>query len=298
MLKYNKILLFLLIFSSCSDGSAQMLLDTVYFDRHWKQCKKDTASYYRQVYADMGKKVQFIVKDFYLSGKIQMEGKYTSINPDVKNGHFVYFFENGKKMSEVTYIENQPDGEYMEWYSNGKEKSLTTIQNGIMDGDYRTWTEQGIPQLNIKYKTGELDGTFISYYDNGKPVRKDVYSNGELKKKKCFTRDGKDTTWFEYLQMPEFPGGPEKLNEYIDKELIYPKEAKEDLKEGVVTIEFAIGREGNIAKVKVVKADKDYFNVEAIRLVSAFPKWFPGKKDGQLVEVTLSLPIRFSIKND
>lgn len=298
MLKFNKIILSLLIFGSCSGGSAQMLLDTVYFDRHWKQCKKDSASYYRQVYADMGKKVQFIVKDFYLSGKIQMEGSYKSINPDVKNGHFIYYYDNGKKMSEVTYLENQPEGAYFEWYANGKEKSLSTIQNGIMNGDYKTWNEQGIPQLDIRYKNGELDGTFISYYDNGKPVRKDLYSNGELKKKKCFTREGKDTVWFAYLQMPEFPGGPEKLNEFIEKELIYPKEAKEDLREGLVSVEFAIGREGNIAKVKVLKADKEYFNVEAIRLVSSFPKWFPGKKDGQLVEVTLSLPIRFRIKND
>jgi len=216
----------------------------------------------------------------------------------VKNGQFNYYYDNGKKMSEVTYLENQPEGAYFEWYANGKEKSLSTIQNGIMNGDYKTWNEQGIPQLDIRYKNGELDGTFISYYDNGKPVRKDLYSNGELKKKKCFTREGKDTVWFAYLQMPEFPGGPEKLNEFIEKELIYPKEAKEDLREGLVSVEFAIGREGNIAKVKVLKADKEYFNVEAIRLVSSFPKWFPGKKDGQLVEVTLSLPIRFRIKND
>ena len=115
-----------------------MLLDTVYFDHHWKQCKKDSASYYRQVYADMGKKVQFVVKDFYLSGKIQMEGTYKSINPDVKNGHFIYYYDNGNKMSEVSYLENQPEGEYLEWYSNGKEKSLTTIRNGVLDGEYRT----------------------------------------------------------------------------------------------------------------------------------------------------------------
>ena len=159
-------------------------------------------------------------------------------------------------------------------------------------------TEQGIPQLELKYKQGELDGTFISFYDNGKPVRKDVYDNGEIKKKRCFTRNGKDTTWFAYLQMPEFPGGSEKLNEYIEKELVYPKEAKEDLREGTVTVEFSIGQEGNIAKVKVVKADKDYFNTEAVRLVSTFPKWFPGKKDGQVVEVTLSLPIRFKLKDE
>jgi TonB family protein len=298
MLIFNKILTSILFCGSCAGVSSQMLLDTVYFDRHWKQCKKDTALYYRQVYADMGKKVQFIVKDFYISGKIQMEGTYKAINPDVKNGHFVYFYQNGKKMSEANFLENQAEGEYYEWYSNGNKKSLTTIRNGIMDGDYKTWKENGIPQLEISYKKGELDGTFISYYDNGKPVRKDVYSNGEIKKKRCFTRQGKDTIWFDYLQMPEFPGGSEKLNEYIDKELKYPKEAKEDLREGVVTVEFSIGREGNIAKVRILKADKDYFNIEAIRLVSSFPKWFPGKKDGQLVEVTLSLPIKFRIKDE
>jgi len=296
MLKFNKILLIFFLLGSSFAATGQMLLDTVYFDRHWKQCKKDSALYYRQVFADMGKKVQFIVKDFFMSGKVQMEGTYKAINPDIKNGHFVYYFPNGRKSSETYYLENQPAGEYSEWYSNGNRKSLTTINGGLMDGEYKTWSEKGIPQLEISYNKGELDGTFISYYDNGKPVRKDLYVNGELKKKKCFTREGKDTTWFEYLQMPQFPGGAEKLNDYISKELIYPKEAKEDLREGVVTVEFSIGREGSIAKVKVVRPDKEYFNSEAIRLVSSFPKWTPGKKDGQLVEVTLSLPIPFKLK--
>jgi TonB family protein len=297
MLKFNKIISSILLCGASMGASGQMLLDTVYFDRHWKQCKKDTALYYRQVYADMGKKVQFIVKDFYMSGKIQMEGTYKAINPDVKNGHFIYYYQNGKKMSETEYLENQPEGEYMEWFANGNKKSLTTIRNGVLEGDYKTWSENGVPQLEIRYKNGELDGNFISYYDNGRPVRKDSYLNGELKKKKCFTREGKDTTWFEYLQMPQFPGGSEKLKAFIDKELVYPKEAREDLREGMVTVEFSIGKEGSIAKVKVIKPDKDYFNTEAVRLVSSFPKWFPGKKDGQVIEVTLSLPIRFLLKD-
>jgi len=296
MLKFSKILTTLLICGTCAGASGQILLDTVYFDRHWKQCKKDTAVYYRQVYADMGKKIQFIVKDYFLSGKVQMEGTYKTINPDVKNGHFVYYFQNGRKMSETDYLENQPEGEYKEWYANGNKKSLTTVKNGTMDGVYKTWSEDGIPQLEINYKKGELDGIFISYYDNGKPVRKDVYVNGEIKKKKCFTREGKDTTWFEYIQMPQFPGGAEKLNAFIDKEMVYPKEAKEDLREGLVTVEFSIGKEGSIAKVKVIKADKDYFNSEAIRLVSSFPKWLPGRKDGQLIDVTLTIPIPFRLK--
>lgn len=276
----------------------QMLLDTMYFNRSWKQTTRDSAYYYRQVFAGMGKKVQFIVKDYYLSGKLQMEGAYKSIHPDMKEGHFVYYYENGRKMTEADYAGNEVEGIYREWFPSGNPKLYSEIREGDLDGPYRTWGENGVKQLDIGYRQGALDGKFISYYENGAPVRKDAYSKGELVKKQCFTKAEKDTTWFPYLQMPQFPGGEEKLNEYIDHQLVYPGEAKEKETEGIVMVEFSIDKDGNISKVNITKGDREYFNREAIRLVKSFPRWSPGRKDGRLVDVTLSLPIHFRISKE
>lgn len=293
-----KVILSVVLLASAASGPAQMLLDTMYFNRQWQQCSRDSAYYYREVFAGTGKKVQFLVKDYYPSGRLQMEGAYLSIHPDRKEGHFVYYYSNGHKMQEAEYVENEPEGVYQEWYANGNPKIYSVISNGNLDGPYKTWSESGAPQLDVVYRRGNLNGKFVSYYDNGKPVREDRYRNGELVSKKCFTRSGKDTSWFPYLQMPEFPGGDTKLTEYISKEMVYPREALQLQREGQVTVEFSIDRDGKIGKISILKSDREYFNKEALRLVSSFPRWIPGRKDGQLVEVTLSLPIRFILKNE
>ncbi len=293
-----KFIFSVLLFASAASGSAQMLLDTMYFNRQWQQCSRDSAYYYREVFAGTGKKIQFVVRDYYPSGRLQMEGTFLSIHPDRKDGHFVYYYPSGKKMQEADYIENEPAGVYQEWYANGNPKIYSVIRDGNLDGPYKTWSENGVPQLDVVYKQGNLNGRFVSFYENGMPVRDDRYRNGELVKKQCFTRSGKDTLWFPYLLMPQFPGGENKLSEYIDKEMIYPKEALQIQREGQVTVEFSIERDGKISKVSILKSDREYFNSEALRLVSSFPKWIPGRKDGQLVEVTLSLPIRFVLKNE
>ena len=293
-----KVILSVVLLASAASGSAQMLLDTMYFNRQWQQCSRDSAYYYREVFAGTGKKVQFQVKDYYPSGKLQMEGTFLSIHPDRKDGHFVYYYSNGNKMQEADYLENEPTGVYQEWYANSKPKIYSVIKDGNLDGPYKTWSESGVPQLDVVYRNGNLNGKFVSFYENGMPVRDDRYRNGELVNKQCYTRSGKDTLWFPYLQMPQFPGGENKLSEYIDKEMIYPKEALQMQREGQVTVEFSIERDGRISKVSILKSDREYFNSEALRLVSSFPKWIPGRKDGQLVEVTLSLPIRFILKNE
>ena len=46
---------------------------------------------------------KYKVKDFYETGSMQMEGFYSSLDPDVKNGEFKYWYRNGKKQMDVTY---------------------------------------------------------------------------------------------------------------------------------------------------------------------------------------------------
>lgn len=46
------------------------------------------------------------VEDYFNSGKIQMKGTYTSLSPDVKNGTFTWYYENGNKETETVYENN------------------------------------------------------------------------------------------------------------------------------------------------------------------------------------------------
>lgn len=90
-------------------------------------------------------------------------------------------------------------------------------------------------------------------------------------------------------QMPEFPGGQEKLGEYIFTNTPKHKNGKH----GTVYVNFLISPKGKVLYPYVAHGlGKEYDN-EAIRLVRSMPAWKPGKEKGKAVYVRSSLPVRY-----
>jgi protein TonB len=111
------------------------------------------------------------------------------------------------------------------------------------------------------------------------------------------TMDG-DTAILTFADKPPtFPGGEEKLNEFIKENLQYPLQAKEFDIQGKVYIQFIVEKDGRITQPVVKKNIGGGCDKEAIRLVRSFPKWKPGMQAGRPVRVYVALPISF-ILND
>ncbi len=84
-----------------SPGKGQIILDTMYFDQNWEQSTEQDANYYRIISTDTTfRSFRFSVKDYYLSGQVQMTGTYKSIRPDNKDGQFIYYFDNGQQQRD------------------------------------------------------------------------------------------------------------------------------------------------------------------------------------------------------
>ena len=96
-------------------------------------------------------------------------------------------------------------------------------------------------------------------------------------------------------QMPEFPNGEEGMQDFIEKHLIYPKEATKDRISGVVFCTFVVNKDGTLSNIEVIHGIHPLLDAEAIRIIKSFPKWKPGKEEGKAVPVKLSLPIRFNL---
>lgn len=97
-------------------------------------------------------------------------------------------------------------------------------------------------------------------------------------------------------QMPEFVGGPDNMMAYLSKEIVYPTKCRDQKIEGRVVLKFVVDKNGRIKNVENMKKDVDPLLVnEAIRVVKAMPKWNPGKKDGETVNVEFVLPIVFKL---
>lgn len=272
------------------------VLDTMYFDSNWDQADKSNAHYYRYVSIDTSGEFRFLVQDFYPDGQIQMTGTYKSIRPDNKDGHFIYWYENGQKQMECTYKNNYLQGTLQEWYISGQQETYQEFNNGTLDGDFKSWSEDGRIKLKARYRKGEKHGNFQSFYPNGQKIRDDYFENGQLQKGTCFSEDGKEIEYFPYVLMPRFPGGPGNLRNFVKKEMKYPQEAKKRNIEGAVLILFTIDEKGNVKDPRVVNGDREYFNKEAIRVVGKFPRWIPGEVDGKPAPLQISVPIEFRLR--
>ena len=96
-------------------------------------------------------------------------------------------------------------------------------------------------------------------------------------------------------QMPEFPGGMDKLMEYLSKNIKYPSIAQENNIQGRVIVEFVVNKDGSIVEPKVMRSVDTSLDNEAMRVIKSMPKWNPGKWKGEPVTVYITLPIYFQI---
>ena len=98
---------------------------------------------------------------------------------------------------------------------------------------------------------------------------------------------------------PTFDGGDaNKFSMWVNSQLVYPKEAKDNNIQGRVTLQFTVGKDGSVYGVKVLRGAHELLDNEAVRVVSASPKWSPGKMKGEPVAVTYTFPVIFQLKGD
>lgn len=96
-------------------------------------------------------------------------------------------------------------------------------------------------------------------------------------------------------EIPEFPGGVAKMNEYLSNSIIYPEYAVNNNIEGKVVLEFVVDIDGAITDIKIKQTVHESLDNEALRIVKSMPKWKPGKNDGKFVRVKYTLPINFRL---
>ena len=96
--------------------------------------------------------------------------------------------------------------------------------------------------------------------------------------------------------MPEFPGGTEKLFEFLKENIHYPEIAEENGVQGRVVVTFVVEVDGSISETKVVKSVDTSLDEEAIRVVKLLPKWNPAMLNGKPVRSKYTLPITFRLK--
>jgi len=97
-------------------------------------------------------------------------------------------------------------------------------------------------------------------------------------------------------EMPAFPGGDQKMLEYVAKNIKYPQIARESGIQGRVFVSFVVEPDGSVSNVKVLRGIGGGCDEEAMRVVKSMPKWKPGKQRGKPVRVSYNLPVNFRLQ--
>ena len=97
-------------------------------------------------------------------------------------------------------------------------------------------------------------------------------------------------------EMPAYPGGEQKMMEYIAKNIKYPQIARESGIQGRVFVGFVVEPDGSVSNVKIMRGIGGGCDEEAMRVVKAMPKWKPGKQRGKAVRVSYTLPVMFKLQ--
>ncbi|HUC83337.1 MAG TPA: hypothetical protein VMR70_20670 [Flavisolibacter sp.] len=136
---------------------------TIYYDKNWKVSSEAKAAYYRIVNVNPAGQPVGLVRDYYIDGKKQWQGRLSHLDPydnskDVMDGVCAWFDANGTKIEEAYYI------------------------NGKQEGVYKSWSEDGSLMLEIEFKNGKMNGYSKTYTADGQLLKTEYYANGVLKK--------------------------------------------------------------------------------------------------------------------
>ena len=181
---FRVVVLLVFVFLSLNHVDARTV-DTVYFDAAWKETQKNKASYYRLVEK---KGDMYRVEDYYLTGKLQMEGMYSNagsyrtIDSGMKQGDFLYYDSTGGISSQGAYLDNKRKGPWKYYFNGTKQISGEgNYIDGEKEGHWKYYNQIGTMRSESGYEKGYWHGE-RKVYDSlsGKLLSIDHYDKGVL----------------------------------------------------------------------------------------------------------------------
>lgn len=93
---------------------------------------------------------------------------------------------------------------------------------------------------------------------------------------------------------------PKDFSAYILRNMIYPKEALKNKREGIVTVELVVEKDGSTSNARILKGKDIGCGIpeEALRLIAASPKWKAATVNSTPVRSYYTVQIKFSLSKN
>jgi|GEM_PF-1237055 len=183
----KNITLFLLALLSVGLSAQQ---DTLYFGEGWKPTVKDSASFFRPPIKKQGE--LFIVKDYFISGQLQMEGLSKSDEKDIWQGQTTWYNKDGSIYQQGNYTDGKLNGDFVSILNN--KKLIAEFKNSNYVSGERNINCGG----GIFLYTKSVGDTIVEvmHADDIKGLRYETYRSADYKKGTYFIKYyGKEGTY-------------------------------------------------------------------------------------------------------
>jgi len=206
-------------------------------------------------------------------------------------------FENGEKDGEWQCSTSEGDVVYRETFSKNKFKKGVLIESGRSIAYTQEYQNKFLApykfEVTEKFLNQEhvvrTDYPFLLFLPWPK-VSTPTDSNSN-----SIDSSESETIFTVVDEQAEYPGGFDALAKLLYNNLKYPPDARRMGIQGSVFVSFVVNKDGSITDINIIKGIGGGCDQEAIRIVSIFPKWIPGKQNGKAVKSRFVLPIKFKL---
>jgi TonB family protein len=241
------------------------------------------------------RKGEVVRTSYYESGEVMAKG-VTYNGQEI--GKESYLYKNGKPLIDYLYPDEPPrygedpqpvkilqywDESGSELLVNGNGKVTLSIpsyceSNSVETGEVLNGLKEGVWN-----GTTCSSGEYVETYKNG------FVESGTLRK------DGNTYTYTKLMEGAQPKDGLLGFYKAVNKNMIYPKDARRKGIEGKVFVEFVVDKDGSLRDFRIAKGIGASCDEEALEAVKKTPSWKPGYHRGMPVKQRMILPITFKL---
>jgi len=319
--------LFLILFTfviTCSFAQQKQARTFYLADQSRYVSTIDSAEFTRVVEPPAPDSGFYVVTEYYKNGKKKLSGKSAYSDGAYMVGECTTFYKNGNVERNVTYKRGQPSGDEYDFYPNGNPYRVITwprhidifdtgsdkflikscydslgtalVEDGRghyrgYDSTYTYIAEEG------PVKKGKRDSIWTGVVKSNKISFVEHYDKGDLTSGMATFSDGTKSSYSGHrMAGPQFKGGEDALNAYLQAHLRYPADARDNMMEGTVFLSFNVEQNGKISNIRLTKHVYPSIDREALKFLKGSPDWIPATYFGRFSQAGYSMPLNFTLE--
>jgi TonB family protein len=224
------------------------------------------------------------IRHYFVSNdQLILEGTFSRIGNTLEyEGPYRSFYRNGKLQREGTYSKDKRVGLWKDYYVNGQQAD-EQFHYSDKTVYHQHWDEMGKAMLT------NGTGKFTAGTQHVEVIDSILFAE--------FSVDSLsgDSLYVVVEEKAEYKGGMDAFFAEVEKDLKYPKLAKEYLIQGKVFVQFVVDKSGELHDARVIEGIGGGCDETALEAVRKRTKWMPGKVRGKNVSQKMVLPITFKL---